>query len=89
MVKAGTRELKISKKANNFIMSLPQQQRKAIKTAIEKLLRNEIEGLDIKRLFPHPSEYRLRVGKVRVLFKSTKEQLFMFKAGYRGDVYKG
>ena len=82
------RELKISKKANKFIVSLPKRERRSVKEAIEKLINNDTEALDIKRLLPYPKEFRLRVGNIRILFRSTKEQLFIFKAGYRGDIYK-
>ena len=82
------RELKISKKANKFILSLPEKERSSVKEAIEKLINNDTETLDIKRLLPYPKEFRLRVGNIRILFRSTKEQLFIFKAGYRGDIYK-
>ena len=82
------REFRISKRANKFILSLPEDERKAVKKAVERLINNDTEGLDIKRLLPYPKEFRLRVGKVRILFRSTKEQLFIFRAGYRGDVYK-
>ena len=82
------RELKISKKANKFIVSLPERERRSVKEAIEKLISNDTETLDIKRLLPYPKEFRLKVGNTRILFRSTKEQLFVFKAGYRGDVYK-
>jgi len=82
------RELKISKKANKFILSLPKRERRSVKEAIEKLINNDTEALDIKRLLPYPKEFRLRVGNIRILFRSTKEQLFIFKAGYRGDIYK-
>ena len=82
------RELRISKKANKFIVSLPERERRSVKEAIEKLINNDTETLDIKRLLPYPKEFRLRVGNIRILFRSTKEQLFIFKAGYRGDIYK-
>jgi mRNA interferase RelE/StbE len=68
---------------------LPDKQRKAVKKAIKKnLISNDPAGLDVRRLLPHPPEFRRRVGKVRVLFKSTSEQLFIFKAHYRGRAYK-
>ena len=82
------RELKISKKANKFILSLPERERRSVKAAIEKLISNDTETLDIKRLLPYPKEFRLRVGNVRILFRATKEQVFIFKAGYRGGIYK-
>ena len=82
------RNLKISKRANKFIMSLSANQRKPIKKAIDKLIDGDTTSLDIKKLLPYPKEFRLRVGDIRILFKSTREELFIFKADYRGDVYK-
>ncbi|MBW1998917.1 MAG: hypothetical protein JRJ29_13260 [Deltaproteobacteria bacterium] len=82
------REYKISREANKFILSLPEKERKSVKEAIEKLINNQAEALDIKRLLPYPKEFRLRVGNIRILFRSTREHLFIFKAGYRGDIYK-
>ncbi|MEW6665075.1 MAG: hypothetical protein AB1512_07630 [Thermodesulfobacteriota bacterium] len=88
MVDPESRAFKISRQADAFIRALPDKRRKAVKKAISKLIDNDLAGLDIKRFLPHPHEFRLRVGKVRVLFKSTSEQLFIFKAHYRGQAYK-
>ncbi|MBF0412614.1 MAG: hypothetical protein HQK70_07880 [Desulfamplus sp.] len=88
MVNIEERQLTISTGANKFIKNLPDEQREKIRTAIELLIQNNTESLDIKRLLPYPKEFRLRVGDIRVLFKSDKEMLFIFKAGYRKDVYK-
>ncbi len=80
---------KISKKAHKFITSLPEKERRTIKRAVSRLIASDdISSLDIKRLAPHPNEFRLRVGKIRILFRAGKDMLFIFKAGFRGDVYK-
>ena len=85
----GERCFKISKKAHKFIKSLPENQRRPVKRAVSKLIASDdISTLDIKRLAPHPNEFRLRVGKIRILFRADKDMLFIFKAGFRGDVYK-
>ena len=89
MVDPEARAFIIIRQADDFIKSLPDKRRAAVKKAISKLIDNDLAGLDIKRLLPYPHEFRLRIGKVRVLFKSTKEQLFIFKAHYRGQAYKG
>lgn len=88
MVKYEDREFKISSKANKFIKSLPDEKRQKVKAAIEQLINNDTATLNIVRLLPHPKEFRLRVDDVRILFKSDKKMLFIFKAGYRGKVYK-
>jgi mRNA interferase RelE/StbE len=82
------RELLISRQADKFILALPDKERKAVKDAIGKLVSGDTQGLDIVRLMPYPKEYRLRIGQVRVLFQASKETLFIFKAEYRGTVYK-
>ncbi|WP_300164382.1 hypothetical protein [Solidesulfovibrio sp.] len=82
------RDCVIAKKANTFILSLPEAQRKKVKEAVRRLLAGDFAGLDIKRLQPHPHDFRLRLGGVRILFTSDEQRLFIYKAGFRGDVYK-
>ncbi len=82
------RRFEISRKADQFIQSLPVKLRRRIKEAVDYLIKGDVRHLDIKPLSPYPHEYRLRVGKIRVLFRADKELLFIFKAGFRGDVYK-
>ncbi len=88
MVKYENREFKISNKANKFLKSLPNNKREKLKKALTSLVENTTEHLNIKRLLPHPKEFRLKVDDVRLLFKSDKEVLFIFKAGYRKNIYK-
>jgi mRNA-degrading endonuclease RelE of RelBE toxin-antitoxin system len=88
MVKYEDRVFKISNKANKFIKSLPKAKRGKIKEAVGCLIENKTENLNIKRLLPYPKEFRLKVDDVRLLFRSDKEMLFIFNAGYRKDIYK-
>ncbi|MDX9963951.1 hypothetical protein [Desulfobacter postgatei] len=88
MVKYEDREFKISSKANKFIKSLPAAKREEIKEAVQNLIDNNTEHLNIRRLLPHPKEFRLRVDDIRLLFRSDKELLFIFKAGFRKDIYR-
>lgn len=82
------RRFEISRSANRFIESLPAKSRLRLKDALSCLVGGNIKHLDIKPLSPYPHEYRLRVGKIRILFKADKTILFIFKAGFRGDIYK-
>lgn len=88
MVNYGEREFKISSNANKFIKSLPQAKRKKIKEAVQCLMENQTDNLNIKRLLPYPKEFRLKIDDVRLLFRSDKELLYIFKAGYRKDIYR-
>ena len=82
------RRFEISRKADQFIQSLSVKMRRRIKEAIDCLIQGDINNLDIRSLSPYPHEYRLRVGKIRILFRADRELLFIFKAGFRGDIYK-
>lgn len=88
MVEYQDREFKISSKAHKFIKSLPISKRKKIKEAVHCLMENRTENLNIRRLLPYPREFRLKVDDIRVLFRAEKDLLFIFKAGYRRDVYR-
>jgi len=88
MVKYEDREFKISSKANKFIKALPKAKREKIKDAVGCLIENQTEYLNIKRLMPYPKEFRLKVDDVRLLFRADRELLFIFKVGYRKDIYK-
>lgn len=89
MVNAHTeRRFEISRKADQFIQTLPVKLRGRIKEAVDCLIKGDVRHLDIKPLSPYPHEYRLRVGKIRILFCANKDLLFIFKAGFRGDIYK-
>jgi mRNA interferase RelE/StbE len=88
VVGTDARSFRISRKADKFIHGLPDRKREAVKKAVKLLIKNETETLDIKKLLPYPKEYRLRVDDIRILFHATDEELFIFKAGYRGQVYR-
>ena len=88
MVDTGGRVYQISKQVHKFILSLPEDHRRRIKEAIFRLTSGEVHGLDVKKLKPHPNDFRLRVGSIRILFTADKKRLFIYKAGFRGDVYK-
>jgi len=82
------RQFRISRQADKFISSLPEKERKKVKKAVSYLITGNTESLDIKKFVGYPKEFRLRVGKIRLLFKSTPEMLFIFKADFRKDVYR-
>lgn len=72
-----------SKKCEKYLLSLPKR------IAIHLLDRiNQIPEGDIKPLSGRKGEYRLRVGKFRILFYIEAETVRIFKIDTRGDLYK-
>jgi len=44
--------------------------------------------LDVRSIAGVDGYYRLRVGKIRIIFEREKDVIWIRKVGYRGDVYK-
>ncbi len=82
------RQFKIDRQADRFIRSLPEHEREKVREAVALLIAGNTQSLDIKRYLPYPKEFRLKVGRIRLLFRSSPEMLFIFKADFRKDVYK-
>lgn len=72
-----------SKKPEKYLISLPPRISLNILDRIKK-----IPAGDIKPLSGRKGEYRLRVGKYRILFFLMEEDIYVFKIDTRGDVYK-
>jgi mRNA interferase RelE/StbE len=74
---------------------LPSEQKNQIKEKINEFLES-LEGqkrvnLDIKKLRGDWEGFmRLRIGKIRVIFKIYKDEkiVLFYEADFRGDVYK-
>jgi mRNA interferase RelE/StbE len=82
------RRVEISRRAQAFILSLPENLRQKIKAAMERIILGDFTGLDVKKLTGHPQDYRLRVGRVRILFTLDGDRLLVYRAAFRGEAYK-
>ncbi len=76
------------KKAEKFLLKLAKDEQIRIIQALDNLI-NNYKNLDIKKL-KERSEFRLRVGKYRILFvEDINNDLYVITAiGSRGDIYK-
>jgi mRNA interferase RelE/StbE len=72
-----------SKQAEKYIRALPNRVALRVIDGIDHLP----EG-DVKPLSGRKGEYRLRIGKFRVLFFIEGETIRVFKVDTRGDSYK-
>lgn len=75
----------IKKPAKKFIDGLPENERRRIVDAIERLP----DSGDIKRLQGHSDLYRLRVGAYRIIYTVDNGQfvIYIVDAGNRGQIY--
>ena len=76
--------LKLEKQPRKYLARQPAKIRDYIIRAIKS-----IPAGDIRPLKGLTGAYRLRVGKIRVLYRDTQQdELVVFKIDTRGDVYK-
>lgn len=84
--------LKINKKALKFLQSRSTFEKKIIKQKLTLLRENpnSHELLDVKKLKDKGEYYRLRIGKMRIVYQILNEKLIILviNAGNRGDIYK-
>lgn len=74
-----------SRRALKDLKALPTQVKERIMKKIEDL-ESDLAG-DVKKLTNYSPEYRLRVGKYRVLFELNDDVVVIFKVVHRRDAY--
>ncbi len=85
-------QIKYAKSAAKTINFLDKDVKKRIKNGIEGITENPAVG-DIKQMQGyHPTTYRLRIGKYRIIFEyvlcDDKNLVNIKDIGLRGDIYK-
>ncbi|PZV27418.1 MAG: plasmid stabilization protein [Snowella sp.] len=78
-------QVQFQSKAIKALEKIPTQERVKIVTKIEAM-KNNLQG-DVKKLTNFTPEYRLRVGKYRVLFEIEGEVLTIYQVKHRRDAY--
>ena len=83
--------IEFSKKAAKFLADIPKNEFNNINEKLKLLKENPYRNdLDIKKLSAKKDAFRLRVGKIRILYSIIKDKILIlvFDAGFRGDIYK-
>jgi mRNA-degrading endonuclease RelE of RelBE toxin-antitoxin system len=91
-------KIKLSKSANKFLNKLDGSTRKNIiekigilKTCLETQKIYPPEELDIKKLKGELTGFfRIRVGKIRIIFQIRKgtDEIFIYDINFRGNIYE-
>ena len=76
-------EADYSRQAEAYLSKQTDRQAARIKNAV-----NGLPAGDVKKIKGAKNEYRLRVGKVRVIFEKTGNTITVIHIDNRGDVYK-
>ena len=72
-----------------FLLKLDSKKRFKMRVIIEKILKNDFEGLEVQVLLWKQNFYKIRVWKIRVIFIKSDDENIIEDIWYRWDVYKG
>jgi|WetSurMetagenome_2_1015567.scaffolds.fasta_scaffold667669_1 mRNA-degrading endonuclease RelE of RelBE toxin-antitoxin system len=72
-------------KIQKALARLSDKERKSIKDVLEKLSSGKIEGLDVKKLKGRDDIYRVRKGKLRIIYHQTDKGFFILAIERRSD----
>ena len=56
-----------------------------VKSIFLRLIRGDIYGLDIKKLKGYGDVFRVRKGKLRILYQMDNGEVIILKVGYRNE----
>jgi mRNA-degrading endonuclease RelE of RelBE toxin-antitoxin system len=59
-------------KVEKFLKKINEKERDRLDPVIERILSNDFSHLDIKKIKGRDSVFRARVGRIRIIFKSTE-----------------
>ncbi len=87
-----TFEINIKDKSLKFISSLQKHNRERLKEAILVLKEDPVpvKSLDITKIKGQKNTYRIRKGKLRIVYEVMWEQklILIHRVDFRGDVYE-
>lgn len=76
-------------KIAKFLKQLTKKERDHLKKEIFLKIRNlNTKNLDVKKVKGYPL-WRVRCGRIRILFAKQNDQGVLVKIGFRKDIYKG
>lgn len=75
-------------KITKFIKSLDEKTRQRLKKNLQEIKNNPTKNADIKKLSNFGKNcYRLRVGKIRIIYKVDKNSVSIVDIDWRGNIY--
>lgn len=75
-------------KIQKFLLSLNQKERAQVVHIFEDIRNWNIKNHDVKPLKGHKGFFRLRKGKIRIIFAKGENIGIIINIGYRKDIYR-
>ncbi len=77
----------MSKAYRKYIKSLPKPLRLKVEALLARIVILDLEGLDSKKMQNFKSIYRVRSGKIRIVFEKKDQMGIPLEVNTRGDIY--
>ena len=75
-------------KLDKFLSKLDKKARFVVEEEMSRIVSNQLSGLDLKKLKDGQNLYRVRVGRIRIIFERTKSANLIKDISYRdGNTY--
>ena len=74
-------------KITKFIQSLNDKVRKQLKSRLSDLAKNPYSAKGVKKMSGCENTFRLRMGKIRVIFTIIEGSVEIIDIDYRGNIY--
>jgi len=75
-------------KITKFLLKLSAIDLENILIILEKIKKLELESIDIKKIVWEKDLYRIRKGKIRIIFKKLETSWIIIDINYRDKIYK-
>lgn len=72
------------------LAKLPKEYKGVFHTILLRLFARDFLGLDIARMKGHKDVYRLKQGRLRIIFRMSRDRLLLLQVGLRSEkTYRG
>ncbi|MDD2693341.1 MAG: hypothetical protein PHY14_00235 [Candidatus Gracilibacteria bacterium] len=75
-------------KITKFLLKLSLSERIILLEILEQISNLHLDNLDVKKLAGETDLFRVRKGKIRIIFRKVGQKGMIVNIDYRGDVYK-
>ncbi len=72
-------------KIRKVLKKLTKKEREAVRDILEKINKNNFKGLDLKKLKGRDDIFRVRKGKIRIIFRKVNKSIFVLSIEKRSD----
>jgi hypothetical protein len=72
-------------KIQKVLAKITDNERLKIKIVLEKINSGTVNGLDLKKLKGRDDVYRVRIGKIRIIYRQLGDKIFVLAVERRND----